>query len=52
MQIPSILNRTYDWINFNCEVNFDNKKLGNLSQKLDSGAEVDGLKHLTKNFDI
>ena len=33
-QIPSILTRTIDWINFNCEANFDNKKLGHLSQKL------------------
>ena len=51
-QISSIPTRTTDWINFNCEANFDNKKLGHLSQKLDSGAGVDGLKHLPKYFDI
>ena len=33
-QIPSIPTCTTDWINFNCEANFDNKKLGHLSQKL------------------
>ena len=52
MQIPSILTRTTDWINFNSEANFDNKKLGHLSQKLDSGARVGGPKHLPKYFDI
>ena len=51
-QIPSILTRTTDWINFNCEANFDNKKLGHLSQKFDLGAGVDGPKHLPKYFDI
>ena len=51
-QIPSILTHTTDWINFNCEANFDNKKLRHLSQKLDLGAEVDGPKHLPKYFDI
>ena len=51
-QIPSILTRTTDWINFNCEANFDNIKLGHLSQKLDLGAGVDGPKHLPKYFDI
>ena len=51
-QIPTILTRTTDWINFNCEANFDNKKLGHLSQKLDSGAGVDGPKYLPKYFDI
>ena len=30
----------------------NNKKLGNLSQKLDIGAGVDGPKHLPKYFDI
>ena len=33
-QIPSSPNRTSEWINFNCEANFDNKKLAHLSQKL------------------
>ena len=51
-QIPSILTHTTDWINFNCEANLDNKKLGHLSQKLDLGAGVDGPKHLPKYFDI
>ena len=51
-QIPSILTRTTDWIKFNCEASFDNKKLGHLSQKLDLGAGVDGPKHLPKYFDI
>ena len=51
-QIPSIPTRATDWINFNCETNFDNKKPGHLSQKLDSGARVDGPKHLPKYFDI
>ena len=53
-QIPNILTRTTGWINFNCEANFDNKKLGHLSQKLDSGAGVDGPKHLPKylTFDL
>ena len=44
-QIPSILTRTTAWINFNCEANFDNKKLGHLSQKLYSVTGVDGPKH-------
>ena len=38
-QIPSIPNRTTDWINFNSQANFDNKKL-------------DGPKNLPKYFDI
>ena len=51
-QIPSILTHTTDWINFNCEANFDNKKLRHLSQKLDSCAGVDRPKHLPKYFVI
>ena len=51
-QVPSILTRITDWINFNCEANFNNKKLGHLSQKLDLGAGVDVPKHLPKYFDI
>ena len=51
-QIPSIMTRTTGWINFNCEANFDNKKLGHLSQKLDLGTGVDGPKYLPKYFDI
>ena len=51
-QIPSILTRTTDWIKFNCEANFDNKKLGHVSQKLRLGAGVDGPKHLPKYFNI
>ena len=51
-QIPSILTHTTDWINFNCEASFDNKKLGHLSQKLYLGAGVDRPKHLPKYFDI
>ena len=51
-QIPSILTHTADWINFNCEANFDNKKLGHLSQKLDACAGVDRPKHLPKYFVI
>ena len=31
-QIPSILIRTKDWINFNWKANFDNEKVGHLSQ--------------------
>ena len=49
-QIPSILIPATDLINFNCEGNFDNKKLGHLSGKLRSRA--DGPKYLTKFFDI
>ena len=52
MQIPNILTRTTDGLNFNCEANFDNKKLGHLSQKVESGAGVDVPKHLPKYFDI
>ena len=33
-QIRSIPTRTTDFFNFNCEENFDNKKLGLLSRKL------------------
>ena len=51
-QIPSILIRTTDWSNFNCEANFDNKNLGHLNQKLNLGAGADGPKHLPKYFDI
>ena len=43
-QIPSIPTRTTDWINFNCEASFDNKKLGYVSQKLRCSSR------LTKNF--
>ena len=51
-QIPSIMTRTTGWINFYCEANFDNKKLGHLRLKLELGAGVDGPKHLPKYFDI
>ena len=43
-QIPSIPTRTNDWINFNCEASFDNKKLGYVSQKLRCSSRW------TKNF--
>ena len=46
------MTRTIDWIDFNCEANFDNKQQVHLSQKLDVGAGVDGPKHLPKYFDI
>ena len=49
-QISSIPTRTTDWINFNCEANFDNKKLGHLSQKLRCSSRW--TKHLPKCFDI
>ena len=48
--IPSIATCTTYWINFNCEANFDDKKLGHLSWKLRS--QGDGPKYLPKFFEI
>ena len=49
-QNPSIPTRTTDCVNFNCEANFDNKKLGHLCRKLRS--RVDRPKHLPIFFYI